>query len=367
MSFPRNGNLLNGKIFVKFDHPDAGNSLKDGRLRGELKECVAISAKPKTFDFTKGKTTIKTQRKQFPMILAHAITIHKSQGDTLDYMKGDLDQTSQSGKGKAPVNPGQFYTLLSRAKSRDKIQLLNFDVSHIKVNQAALKEIERMRKESKFSWQHPLLKMSGNNKMCLFNIRSWNAHIKHFLADKVYTDNCDIFCFTETHLTHMPCNNNIENYVSGWTAIHKTTSHGLAICYNASKITIIRELETISSLEILPVAMEIENECVLLVLVYRMPGPVGNFVNDLIEELTQLSTYTAYSRTLVVGDFNMDQLLKVNEEKFNPLIEGFRLIQRSRYSTHIRGGILDLVFDDRNSESVSWIPSPYSDHFVLLI
>ena len=162
-----------------------------GRLRG-----VAISAKPKTFDFRKGKTTIKTQRKQFPMILAHAITIHKSQGDTLDYMKGDLDQTSQSGKGKAPVNPGQFYTLLSRAKSRDKVQLLNFDVSHIKVNEAALKEIERMRKESKFSWQHPLLKMSGN-KMCLFNIRSWNAHIKHFLADKVYTDSSDIFCFTE--------------------------------------------------------------------------------------------------------------------------------------------------------------------------
>ena len=227
--------------------------------------------------------------------------------------------------------------------------------------------MKRMRKEAKFSWQHPLLTMNGTNKMCLFNIRSWNAHIKHFLADKVYTHSCDIFCFTETHLTNMPCNNDIENYVEGWTSIHKTTSHGLAICYNSSKISMIRELETSSSLEILPVVMEVEDECVLLVLLYRKPGPVGNFVNDLIEELRQLSTDTGCTRTLIVGDFNMDQLLEANVEKFNRLIDEFRLFQRSTYSTHIRGGILDLVFDSSKSEPVSWIPSPYSDHFVLLI
>ena len=31
------------------------------------------------------------------------------------------------------------------------------------------------------------------------------------------------------------------------------------------------------------------------------------------------------------------------------------------------GGILDLVLDDRKSESVEWMPSPYSDHFVIII
>ena len=72
-------------------------------------------------------------------------------------------------------------------------------------------------------------------------------------------------------------------------------------------------------------------------------------------------------RTLVIGDFNLDQMLIENVEMFNPLFQQFNFHQRSRYSTHIHGGILDLVFDDNKSESVEWIPSPYSDHFVLLI
>ena len=361
LQIPRSKPLL-GKILVKFDDENAGNSLKDRRLRGEFKECVPISAKAKHFPFTKGKTTITAQRKQFPMILAHAITIHKSQGSTLEYMKGDLDQTTQSGKGTVPVNQGQFYTLLSRAKSRDKVQLLNFKPDHIKVNKPALIEINRMREESLFSWQHPLLKMSGSS-MCLFNIRSWNAHIEHFLSDNIYTSNCSLLCFTETH-----CNNGHMKHLAelqeGWNDIHKQTLHGLAICYRESDVKIIEEIQTTNTLEILPVLVEIRNECILIVLVYRTPGPLGTFINDLIEQLRDLPTQ---HRVIILGDFNADQMLPANEETFVPLIEEFNLKQRSHYSTHIHGGILDLVFDDHNSEPVSWIPSPYSDHFVLLI
>ena len=39
--------------------------------------------------------------------------------------------------------------------------------------------------------------------------------------------------------------------------------------------------------------------------------------------------------------------------------------QRSQYSTHIRGEILDLVFDFSNSNIVSDLPWPYTDHLVL--
>ena len=80
---------------MKFDDPKAGNSFKNRRLCGELKECVPISATSKSFPFTKGKTTITAQRKQFPVILGHAITVHKSQGSTLEYMKGDLDRRTE--------------------------------------------------------------------------------------------------------------------------------------------------------------------------------------------------------------------------------------------------------------------------------
>ena len=223
---------LLGTIYVKFDDPDAGNSLKDRRLRGELKECVPITAKTKRFPFRKGKTTIMAERKQFPAILGHAITIHKSQGSTLDYMKGDLNRStgkkSSTGKEyKQPISQGQFYTLLSRAKSSDKVLLLNFEPEHIKVNEPALEEMEQMREESLFSWQHPLTKMSGS-KMCLFNLRSWNAHIEHFLSDGVYTSYCSLLCFTETHIPDAP-EKDIDELKDGWKSIHKDTQHGLAM------------------------------------------------------------------------------------------------------------------------------------------
>ena len=83
----------------------------------------------------------------------------------------------------------------------------------------------------------------------------------------------------------------------------------------------------------------------------------------MINELSQLPTIY---RTLIVGDFNLDQMLCENIEKINPLMTQFNLNKCSKYSTHVHGGILDLVFDSKSSELVSWIPSPYSDHFVLL-
>ena len=52
----RRSKPLCSTVYVKFDDPKAGNSLKDGRLRGELKECVSITARAKRFSLKKGKS-----------------------------------------------------------------------------------------------------------------------------------------------------------------------------------------------------------------------------------------------------------------------------------------------------------------------
>ena len=89
---------------MKFDDPKAGNSMKDRRLWNELKECVPITARTKKFHLKKGKITVIAERKQLPLILGHAITVYKSQGRTLNYMKGDLSQYT----GKKTAN-GKTY------------------------------------------------------------------------------------------------------------------------------------------------------------------------------------------------------------------------------------------------------------------
>ena len=78
---------------------------------------------------------------------------------------------------------------------------------------------------------------------------------------------------------------------------------------------------------------------------YGVPGPLGTFIDDFIFLINELPTRHSI---LIVGDFNLDQMLLENIAKVCPFIQNFNLTQRSQYSTRIHGGLLDLVFDTSN-------------------
>ena len=358
-----------GIIFIKFDDPIAGNKIKSNRLIPELKDCVPIEKATKEYKVSKGRnTTLKGEREQFPLIPAHAMTIHKSQGCTIEYMTGDMDRSCKTPNYKSKIEPGMFYTLLSRATASNRVRILNFEEGVIKCNEKAKTEMQRLRTNSILSCNHPIHNLTGN-KVCLHNIRKWNKHINNFLSNRTYIQNSIIFCFTETYTTKDNFHD-IKHYHHGtWESEHKHTTHGLAFCYDSSKVEITRKDFDIlfPELEIFPLTVKIENEHIMFVLVYRpQTTPKRTFLHQLFSQLMSLPT-SNYERLIVLGDFNLDQKSPEHRDCFATLIEQFHFIQRSTYSTQKFGGILDLIFDNNQSKKpAEWMPSPFSDHFIMM-
>ncbi|XP_053596153.1 ATP-dependent DNA helicase PIF1-like [Microplitis demolitor] len=77
-------------------------------------------------------------RKQFPLCLSYAVTIHKSQGLSL---KNALIEA-----GNSIFNVGQTYVALSRVTELEGLHLINFDPHSVKSNLLAIEEFNRLRK-----------------------------------------------------------------------------------------------------------------------------------------------------------------------------------------------------------------------------
>ena len=108
--------------------------------------------------------------------------------------------------------------------------------------------------------------------------------------------------------------------------------------------------------------MSAEEEQVLLVLIYQLPvanqPEITCFIKELTAQFEELHIDEYY--TVVLGDFDLDQIHNPYIDLFNNILTRFAFTQPSNYSTHI-------VFHGRKQTPVEWLPSPYSDHFVLLI
>lgn len=99
--------------------PLVGFNLPDGTYRQVL-------CQPESWKTELPNGEVQAQRSQVPLILAWALSIHKAQGQTLAKVKVDLRRTFEK---------GQAYVALSRAKSKDGLQVIGFQKNKVMVHQ----------------------------------------------------------------------------------------------------------------------------------------------------------------------------------------------------------------------------------------
>jgi ATP-dependent exoDNAse (exonuclease V) alpha subunit len=87
---------------------------------------------------------VKAEILQYPLRLAWAITVHKSQGMSLDAVEVDLSKSFE---------PGMGYVALSRVKSLSGLTILGINDMALKVNEEVLEFDEKLKESSRLSEQ----------------------------------------------------------------------------------------------------------------------------------------------------------------------------------------------------------------------
>ncbi|XP_068197460.1 ATP-dependent DNA helicase PIF1 [Antennarius striatus] len=126
--------LVNGARGVVAAFESGNNGLPRVRFLCGVTETL----KPERWVFKSGGG-IHLSRQQLPLKLAWAISIHKSQGMTLDCVEISLARVFES---------GQAYVALSRARSLDGLRVMDFDPSVVKADPDVLLFYKKLRKET---------------------------------------------------------------------------------------------------------------------------------------------------------------------------------------------------------------------------
>ncbi len=126
---------------------------------------------------------IYTYRKQFPISLAYAMTIHKSQGLSLSSCLVDI--------GNKTFSCGQSYVALSRVTSLEGLHIINFDPKGVKAQNEAILEYNRLREKYRPDLDTLQINKSVKKKI---KDRSWytlNIQLVELQATTAITNNID--------------------------------------------------------------------------------------------------------------------------------------------------------------------------------
>ena len=292
---------------------------------------------------------------QFPVKVAHAITSHKIQGQTIPKpLKVAFDLLNI-------FEEAQGYVMLSRVQEFNQVFILDdFDESKIYPSRKALKELERMNSVAVNNNPGPWKKnVKGTIKIVFMNCAGIKPHFEDIKID-VQLRHANMIQLLETSLQDHDIEEEYE--LSGYSQsfIKKGNGKGLASYFEEDKFT---TSEKISSDQFQIIKQR--HEKVDVICIYRSQLGNSSLLLDNLQQLIDLKRVT-----IVIGDFNACY----RENSQNKVIQGLLHLGFSQLvhePTHIRGRILDhmYILDSREQMTVAIERySPYyTDHDAICI
>ena len=196
-TYPVGEEFIVQRVWIEFDYSSIG-----ARARSRLgcrsldgKALTPITRVERELPTKTGNTLVRVSRRQFPLVICEAITIHKSQGQSYDQVVVDVT---------AKLCLQLLYTALSRARSAAGLFLVGDEIKWPQPRSDQDKvSVEMKRLEEEAKWTIPLPRVAedkDDNALVVGyqNLPHIYKHVASIEADHNLS-RCDILCFVETH------------------------------------------------------------------------------------------------------------------------------------------------------------------------
>ena len=311
--------------------------------------------KPHTEEFIFKGT--KVTRHQYPLRLAWACTIHKTQGLT-------VDQCVVSGKGTFLA--GMQYVAMSRVTKLSGLYLIDFSVDSLYCDtkvKNALSEMTSLvpRDVSLIRVDDTVLTVIGHN------IRSVKANFGHQKSNLDILK-ADIICVSETWLEEQDSSEKyiIENFEFIRQDREGQKGGGMAMYIRkALKWTAVEIWSSEMKEGTEGMCVQLDNG-VIIVSIYRSPTAKQRTFHKMLKTLVERAK--GYP-TIIVGDFNENILNNPEQVPFAELKDFKQVITQSTYYAGSGvGSLLDHVYTNNcNIFRAGVIETYYSDHDAVFV
>ena len=357
-------------VLVRFDSERVGREARAKSIYKQIdRQAVPISKTEVTFSTRKNGSEINRKRinvirKQFPLILAWAVTIHKVQGMTMDRIVVDMSQS------KGRFQRGQAYVAFSRVRTYEGLNIIGYNRHQIQTCGRVKNEMERLRSERKLpTLPDPMIRSPPVEcvSMVHLNVQGLNYRTRSKKTD-VQMDKeiqmVDILCLTETHFA-------VTDAISAKTFWKKKKGEvyrndrvgrkGGGVAIVVSEKFISNQIAIDSQLEVVGVEVYCPNKVVVLC-TYIPPGVSKVAARYHIEKLIGNVLHET-DRVIVLGDFNEDILFDQEGKLIHECFMQMGFHQHVTCSTTDYGSLLDHVYTRRIDDiGIDVVDTYYSDH-----
>ena len=293
---------------------------------------------------TKKNSHLKVNRKQFPLTLAHAMTIHKSQGMSLKKVVVHI---------KNRMTRELLYVACSRATSLNGLFIIGnfFEPKRIEKNSHLAKEMKRWKKSKLVPKFNFLQAPTKQLKVMYHNVQSLKKHVNLVRNDKNFTS-ADVLIFGETW-TKFDESIKIKSFrLIQQTSLQSTRKPGDVSIYVKKYLQ--KQILNSASYILKDNAGQIdvawiELKHTFIIGTYAKPQTSILLWNKFFKSLPH---YIGHKTVIIMGDVNVDSCKKSTYSLFVPILKKFNLkhINKNMPTTY-KNTALDWVLSNKNISS----------------